>query len=193
MMCRLFKSTTLLLVIFSLLSGFSRAQEVYICVWTNPERTMTRIFPQAADYRTATKKISEQELKLIEARLGDKLLPGQRETYQYYKMLDSSGSAIGYIIAASQKGEFGAIEFVFGLDSDLKIKGMYIQRARERDREFRQAEFLEQFTEIHITDADTLAIGKDIVAQETVGTKAIVLGVKKELIAFDVLKGSAVD
>lgn len=149
---------------------------------------MTRIFPQAADYRTVTKRIGEQELKLIEERLGDKLLPGQREVYQYYVMLDSSGSAIGYIIAASQKGEFGAIEFVFGLDSNLKIRGMYIQRARERDREFRQAEFLEQFTGIHISDADTLAIGNDIVAQETVGTRAIVLGVKKELIAFDVLK-----
>jgi len=186
-MYRLFKSTILLLALFSLLPGPCQAQEVYICVWTNPERTMTRIFPQARDYRTVTKKISPQALKTIEDRIQSKLLPGQRETYQYYEMLDDRGNHLGYILAASQKGEYGAIEFVFGIGLDFTIKGIYIQRARERDTEFKKPEFLEQFIGKNIKDADTMEIGKDITAKNTIGTAAVVSGVKKELIAFEEL------
>lgn len=186
-MHRLFKSIIFLLALFSVTPGPAAAQEVYICVWTNPERTMTRIFPEAKDYRTVTKKISPQELQTIEDRLKAKLLPGQRETYQYYEMLDSNGDLLGHILAASQKGEYGAIEFVFGIDLDLKIKGIYIQRARERDAEFKKPEFLEQFIGKKLKDADTMDIGKGITAQTKIATAAVVSGVKKELVAFDEL------
>lgn len=186
-MYRAFRCIIFLLVLFSLTPRPIVAQEVYICVWTNPERTMTRIFPEAKDYRTVTKKISLQELRTIEDRLKAKLLPGQRETYQYYEMLDDKGKLLGYILAASQKGEFGAIEFVFGIDLNLKIKGIYIQRARERDTEFKKSEFLGQFIGKKLEDADTMEIGKDVVAKTTGAAAAIVSGVRKELIAFDEL------
>ena len=148
---------------------------------------MTRIFPEAKDYRTVTKKISPQELQIIEDRLKADLLPGQRETYQYYEMLDAKGNLLGHILAASQKGEFGAIEFVFGVALNSRIKGIYIQRARERDVEFKKAEFLEQFIGKGVEDAQTMEIGKGVVAKTTVATSAIVSGVRKELIAFDEL------
>ncbi len=182
-------------VIFSFLPVKSFTQELYICVWRNPERTMTRIFKEAKDYRTITKKITSSQLEIIEKRLGSKLLPGQRETYQYYEMLDATGAVLGYIIAASQKGEYGAIEFVFGLDGEKKINGIYIQRARERDKEFKKEEFLKQFITKSIKDIDKLEIiepstekrGEGIKAKKTVGTKSVLLGIKKELVAFDKL------
>ena len=183
----IFRFIIFLIALFNLMSQVGFAQEVYVCVWRNPERTMTRIFKDATDYKTVTKEISSEQLKTIEKKLGDKLLPGQRETYQYYEMLNSTGAVLGYIIAASQKGEYGAIEFVFGLDINRKINGIYIQRARERDKEFKKEEFLKQFQSIGIEDIDKLEIGKIIKAKKTVGTTAILLGLKKELIAFDVL------
>ncbi len=188
-MYRLFKCIIFLLALFSAAPEHAAAQEVYICVWTNPERTMTRIFPEAKDYRTVTKKISPQKLQLIEDRLKAKLLPGQRESYQYYEMLDDKGSLLGYILAASQKGEYGAIEFVFGIDLDLKINGIYIQRARERDAEFKKPEFLEQFIGKKVEDADTIEIG----TQTKGATAAILSGVRKELIAFDELVLQQID
>ena len=181
-----FRSTGFLLGLFSLiLTTLVSAQVVYICVWRNPERTMTRIFPQARDYKTVTKKISTQTLKIIEERLGSKLLPGQRETFQYYEMIDARGDLLGYIVAAAQRGEFGVIEFVFGLDRDRRINGIYIQRARERDSEFRRKEFLEQF--IGKSVGDKIQIGKDIETEKTIGTLAVILGIRKELITFDEL------
>jgi Na+-translocating ferredoxin:NAD+ oxidoreductase RnfG subunit len=183
----LFRSIGFLLGLFSLILTSVSAQEVYVCVWRNPERTMTRIFPEARDYKTISKDISPQKLEIIEKRLGSRLLPGQRETYQYYELVDTKGSLLGYIIAAAQRGEFGVIEFVFGLDLDIKINGIYIQRARERDREFSKREFLEQFIGKGIEDVDKMEISKDKTIKKTIGTTAVILGIREELITFDEL------
>jgi hypothetical protein len=75
----LFRSIGFLLGLFSLILTSVSAQEVYICVWRNPERMMTRIFPEVKDYKTISKAISPQKLKIIEKRLGSRLLPGQRD------------------------------------------------------------------------------------------------------------------
>lgn len=183
-----FRSTGFLLGLFSLiLTTLVSAQEVYICVWRNPERTMTRIFPEARDYKTVTKEISPKMREIIEERLGSQLLPGQRETFQYYELLGGNGKLLGYIIAASQRGEFGVIEFVFGLDRTRRINGIYIQRARERDREFRKKEFLEQFIGKSVQDVDKMELSKDITAKKTIGTAAVILGIRKELITLDTL------
>lgn len=177
------KFTVFLGIVFNFLSGPAFCQETYICVWRNPERTMTKIFPKSADYRTVTKNIFKEQRDRIELRLGAELLPGQREQYQYYEMLDSQGGILGYIIAASQKGEYGAIEFVFGLSVDRKIIGMYIQRAREKDKEFKQDSFLTQFMGKGFEDESNL--GQLIKARMTVGVGAVIAGVRKELITFD--------
>ena len=181
----LYRFIGFLVILFSLISETAFSQEVYICIWRNPERTMTKIFPQAKDYKTVTKKISKEKREQIEKRLGSQLLPGQREQYQYYEMLDDKGNLLGHTIAASQKGEYGAIEFVFGLDKEYKIIGIYIQRAREKDKEFKKKEFLEQFTGKMIKGVENLE--KLIKAKKTTGTSAVILGIRKELIAFDEL------
>lgn len=163
------------------------AQETYICVWTNPERTMTRIFADAKDYKTITKKITKEQREKIEKKLGSILLPGQRESFQYYELLNAKGATLGHIIGASQKGEYGAIEFVFGIDKENKIKAIYIQRAREKDTEFKKVEFLKQFIGKTMKDMEKVELGKDIKAKNTIGTKAVVLGIRKELITLDIL------
>ncbi|MBD3315158.1 MAG: hypothetical protein GF344_05180, partial [Chitinivibrionales bacterium] len=75
---------------------------------------MTKIFPDAKDYLTVNEKISPQQLTTIEKKLGYEVLPGQRDVFQYFTMTGENGDPIGAIIAVTQKGEYGAVEVVFG-------------------------------------------------------------------------------
>lgn len=175
----LFKFTSLIAIIFSF-AEIAYAEESYMCIWRNPERTMVRIFPDAMDYKTINKKITSQNLQKIEDKAG-KLLSGQRDIFQYYELI-AEGKSLGYIFASTQKGEYGAIEFVFGLDKEDKITAIYIQRSRERDKEFKKKEFLDQFIGKSLKDIVSLEF------KSTPGTQAVVSGIKKELEAFEVLK-----
>lgn len=154
-----------------------------MCVWRNPERTMTRIFPDARDYTSVTARISAEQRAVIEKTLGYELLPGQQDQFQYYQMLDAAGSIIGTIIPSTQKGEFGAVEFVFGLGPDTTIKGLYIQRARERDQAFKDRTFLDLF--IGRSAADRQAIQQVDGGGSTPGKQAVIRGLFKELITMD--------
>ncbi len=146
---------------------------------------MRKIFKDAKDYKTMTKKISEEQLARIENKIGFDVLPGQREIYQYFEMTGSGGETIGNIIAVSQKGQYGAVEFVFGIDNSNIIKEIYIQRARERDNTFKKREFLGLFPGKGLDDIDL--IGKLYKGKKTPGTTAVIRGIKKALAAFDVL------
>lgn len=186
-MNRSFRFTISILLFFSAAGiGNLPAQEVYQCVWRNPERTMTRLFPGAKDYKTLTKRISESQLRAIEEKAGA-LLPGQKQAFQYFEMLSSGGTVIGYTLAATQKGEYGAIEFVFGLNAHRIITGIYIQRARERDGEFKKADFLNQFIGKSIADIERMKTRAGITGKKTAGTSAVIAGIVKELVALDVL------
>jgi hypothetical protein len=146
---------------------------------------MTRLFPQAKDYRTVTLPISAAQLAVIEQKSGGPVLPGQRDQFQYYAMLDDKGEVIGYTAAVTQKGEFGAIEFVFGLDRQFRITTLYIQRSRERRNRFKEEAFLQRFVGKGLPDAATL---RDPFGNEgDHGTRAVVAGLRKELAAFSVL------
>ncbi|MBD3244162.1 MAG: hypothetical protein GF331_26460 [Chitinivibrionales bacterium] len=146
---------------------------------------MTRIFPDAKDYLTVNEKISADQLKAIEETLGFEVLPGQRDVFQYFKMTGENGKRIGTIIAVTQKGEYGAIETVFGLDTNLVIKGLYVQRARERDQRFKKREFLDLFVGRKAEEA--LSFGKLYTGDTTPGTTAVIRGLKKALVTYDIL------
>ncbi|MFW5785248.1 MAG: hypothetical protein ACOCW1_03595 [Chitinispirillaceae bacterium] len=170
------------LLIFSAANAF--AQEQFLCVWRNPERTMNKIFSDANDYRTVNLSISSQQRKEIEKKLGSELLPGQQENLSVFEMTDRAGEKIGTIMAVTQKGEFGAVEFVFGLDLEGKIRGMYIQRARERDKEFKKREFLDSFKGKALADVEEMA---PKFKEASIAVRAVILGVRKELIAYNYL------
>lgn len=180
-----FRLISIFLLFFSL-PVLVPAEETYVCIWRNPERTMMRIFPEAKDYRTIKKKINLEQLKIIEERAG-KLLPGQRELFQYFELKDIGQRPLGNIFASSQKGEYGAIEFVFGIDNNKKINGIYIQRSRERGNGFKKKEFLNQFIGKRITDIEDMEKEKTIKTDSSTGCQAVLSGIKKELAAFELL------
>lgn len=157
-----------------------------VCVWRNPERTMTIIFPEAGDYKTITKTISKEKKEIIEKRLGESLAPGESKDWIYYEITDKKVKTLGYIIADAEKGEYGVIEMVMGITPDGKTVGLYIQRSREKDKEFKSDEFLRQF--IGKTVKDPIQIGKDIkIASISIPVKGVILGVRKMLMFYDEL------
>jgi tRNA/tmRNA/rRNA uracil-C5-methylase (TrmA/RlmC/RlmD family) len=156
-----------------------------VCVWRDPERTMIRLFPKAKDYETIDRKISNQQRDRIEEQLGKPLDPGEREGWIYYKIRGQKGETLGYILTDAEKGEYGVIEIVMGITTDGKSIGLYIQRARERNKEFKSKEFLDQF--IGKTKSDPIQIGNDIKAKTSLPTEQIAYGVRKMLVMFDEL------
>ncbi|MBD3317945.1 MAG: hypothetical protein GF344_19345 [Chitinivibrionales bacterium] len=146
---------------------------------------MTKIFPNAYDYRTVNEKIAPKQLAAIEKTLGFEVLPGQRDVFQYFTMTGEKGEPIGTIIAVTQKGEYGAVEIVFGFDTSMVVKGLYVQRARERDRRFKKREFLDLFVGRNAKDA--LSFDKVYTGEATPGTDAVIRGLKKALVAYDIL------
>lgn len=144
---------------------------------------MSRIFPDAKDYVTVNLKITPAECEAIEKELGFKLLPGQRDRFQYFKMNGEGGKQIGVIIAGSQKGEYGAIEFVIGIDTTGTLKDIYIQRSREKDQSFKERSFLDLFQNIKMTDV--MGIKNLYKGPESKGTTAIIQGVMKEIVTYN--------
>lgn len=146
---------------------------------------MARIFPDAKDYITVNDPISPEQLKAIEKHTGFPLLAGQRDKFQYFKMTDATGKTIGVIIAATQKGEFGAIEFVTGFDTTGVIKGIYVQRSRERDQQFKDRAFLDQFIGKPINDYKRIrSLSSDTTS---VGKRAVIEGLIKEFVCYNEL------
>ena len=174
------------LVVLVFLLFISSTVYADVCVWRNPERTMIKIFPDAGDYKTITKIISEEKRKIIEERLGEKLAPGESKDWIYYEITGSKSETLGYIIADAEKCEYGVIEIVMGISTDGKVKGVYIQRSSEKEKEFKSREFLEQF--IGKTINDPVQMGGDIKAEsQSIAVKAVILGVRKMLIFYDEL------
>lgn len=157
-----------------------------VCVWRDPERTMAKIFSEASDYKTITKIISTEKKEIIEKRLQDVLTPGESKDWIYYEITGSPGDTLGYILADAEKGEYGVIEIVMGISPDGKVKEIYIQRAREKDKEFKSNDFLQQF--IGKTINDPIQINNDIkITNESLAVKTVILGVRKMLIFYDEL------
>lgn len=172
--------------LFSLLLLFAPSvSHADVCVWRDPERTMSRLFPNANDYETIDRKISSEKLRLIENRLGRPLGTGERENWVYYRIRGNNAETLGYVLTDAEKGEYGAIEIVMGITPDGKVIGVYIQRARERDREFKSKEFLDQFVEK--TKEDLIRIGKDIRAESSLPLEQVAFAVRKMLVMFDEL------
>jgi len=147
---------------------------------------MTRIFPEAKDYTTVNRSITPKQLAVIESKTGVALLPGQRDKFQYFRMTGAGGKEIGTIIAASQKGAFGAIEFVVGVDTTGIIRGLYVQRSRERDQTFKERTFLDQFIGTSMHDYKKFAGFHK--GEKTAGTDAIIQGLVKEFVTLDVVR-----
>ena len=162
-----------------------------VCVWRDPDKTMTRLFPEAHDYRTVDVKISPEQRARIEKRLGRALTSDESTDWTYYVLIAGDGKPIGIVSADSEKGEYGAIEIVVGFDPDGRTRGVYIQRSRERKAsDLAAPAFLSQFS--GKPASDSLDVGGTIkpVDGAEVASREIAYGVHKMLVfRVELVKG----
>lgn len=148
------------LVVTLLLVGAGLAH-ADVCVWRNPERAMTRLFPQAADYTTLTVKLTAGRVAVIEQMLGSPLDPSETHEMNFYRITDRAGAHLGTVMALAGKGKYGAIEVVTGIDPQHRIVGAYIQQSRERvTQAISSPAFLGQF--VGKSAHDSLTPGRDL-------------------------------
>jgi len=154
-----------------------------LCVWRKPDQDIKQFFPGADTYKTEIKSPGSKRAA-IEKRLGRKLDADESE-FKFYRIIDG-GKTIGTIMTHLGKGEYGAIETVVAVDSSGKIKGVGIQRDREKKRaELRGDKFLGQFD--GKTASDPLQVGKDIkpIPGAEQSSEAVAFSVKKLLVVYD--------
>ncbi|WP_156895468.1 hypothetical protein [Massilia putida] len=153
-----------------------------VCVWRDPEQTMTKIFPEAKDYRTVDVRLTPALQARIETAIARKLTPGEADSWTYYSLVGAGGKPVGIVLADAEKGEYGVIEMVMGIDLSGKIRQLYIQRSRERKaKELASPAFLHQFDGKNA--ADTFEIGRTVTPVDgaDLASREIAFGVKKML------------
>lgn len=158
-----------------------------VCVWRDPDRAMSRLFPTARDYKTVDVKISADALARIEKRLGKPLDPGERDNWIYYAIAGTKGELLGHVLTDAERGEYGAIELVMGVDPAGKTTSIYVQRSRERDKVFKSRDFLARF--VGKTVADPVRLSKDIEGARAIATEQVAFSVRKMLVIYDELRG----
>ena len=167
-----------------LLALSTPAARADVCVWRDPEKTMTQLFPEARDYKTVDRKISSAARARIEQLLGRKLESGESENWTHYTLVGATGSVLGSVIADAEKGDYGAIEIVLGIEPDGRVRGVYVQRSRERkSKELSAPAFLAQFSGRKVGDASDDATLQVVAGAET-ASREIAFGVRKMLVFY---------
>ena len=168
--------------------SFTTAAQADVCVWRDPDQTMKKIFPEAKDYRTVDVRLTPALQGRIEAAIGRKLTPGEADSWTYYTLVGAGGKPVGTVLADAEKGEYGVIEMVMGIDLTGKIRQLYIQRSRERkSKELASPAFLHQFD--GKTVAEAFEVGRTVTPVDgaDLASREIAFGVKKMLVFHDVL------
>ena len=167
----------ILFIVTLLLSNVAQAD---VCVWRDPERTMIRLFPEAKDYKTEVYKLKPDQIERIEALAGMPLHSTEKVEYNLYA-ITADGRTLGWVLALAGTGEYGVIETVVGLDADHSIRGVYLQRVRERKRKaLKSADFLGQFR--GKTQQDSLDI-KPVAGAEKASTE--ITRLVKKMLAYE--------
>jgi len=174
--------TRFLFISLLLLSSWAQAD---VCVWRDPERTMVRLFPEAKDYKTEVYKLKPDQIDRIEALAGMPLHSTEKVEYNLYA-ITADGRTLGWVLALAGTGEYGVIETVVGLDADHRIRGVYLQRVRERKRKaLKSDDFLGQFR--GKTQQDSLDI-KPVAGAEKASIE--ITGLVKKMLAYEAVLNS---
>lgn len=157
-----------------------------VCVWRDPERTMARLFPEARDYRTVVYKPTPAQVARIGSLAGQPLTPDEAREFNIYEITDGK-RVIGKVLALAGPGEYGTIETVMGIGPDQRVRGVYIQRIREKQRTAIQAQtFLGQFRGKSL--APPLKIDPPVGAEQPA---QVVIGLVRKMLAFNQVLATA--
>lgn len=158
-----------------------------VCIWRNPDKDIKKIFPKATSYKSIIRRYNKRQKEIIERLIKKELDPDETEFTFYHIYMNKK--KIGSVLTHTEKGQYGAIEVVIGLDSLNRVQKVLIQRDREiKSKELRDENFLNQF--IGKSYKDTIEINKTIkpVKGAEKASEAVSFSVKKMLIVYEILK-----
>ncbi len=158
-----------------------------VCIWRDPDKDIKKIFPQATGYKSVVRRYNKKEKEIIEKLINKELDPDETE-FTFY-LIFMNKKRIGTVLTHTEKGQYGAIEVVIGLDSLNRVQKVLIQRDREiKSKELRSENFLNQFKGKSFKD--TIEINKTIkpIKGAEKASKSIAFSVKKMLIIYEILK-----
>jgi hypothetical protein len=107
-----------------------RGENSSVCPWREPQRDLRTLFPEATEYVTETRILS-QFMGPIHKRL-NRPMTVDENPLRIYRATDGT-RAKGAILVKRVKGEHGGIELVTGIDPQGRVCGVLIQSQREPD------------------------------------------------------------
>lgn len=190
------------------LLSFIMAADLYAavgCDLNDPDRDVKRLFPSSTGFKTVyvsiDRKGGDRLLGEIEERLGDRF-KGLFETadvpYTIYEIYRGK-EIIGYIHGVNQKGQYGGIQVILGLDTSGVITAFYYQKLTSRQaKKLKEPAFGRQFIGLSLKNfyGYDVSSGKSVQGslvdriknpdtEADVDFRASLRGVKKNLILMD--------
>ena len=124
------RSTTTHSVAEGELKQSPRGEDSPICPWREPQRDLKTLFPEATQYVTETRILS-QFMGTIHKRL-NRPMTVDENPLRIYRATDGT-RRMGAILVKRVKGEHGAIELVTGIDPRGRVCAVLVQSQREPD------------------------------------------------------------
>jgi hypothetical protein len=161
-----------------------------VCPWREPQRDLKTLFPEATQYVTETRILS-QLMGTIHQRL-DRPMTVDENPLRIYRATDGT-QAIGAILVKRVKGEHGAIELVTGIDPRGRVRAVLIQSQREPDLVAQAItnwlpHFAGKTAESPLQPANDLP---EVLPEARVTANAIAEGVRSGLIVFSFAENAA--
>jgi Na+-translocating ferredoxin:NAD+ oxidoreductase RnfG subunit len=155
-------------------------------VYLSPKQAMREIFETVVMVDTVVTVLSREEQAALHERLG-RTTPG--DTLVVLHPRDKEGDLLGYAVIADEVGKYRPITFMVGTEPDLRVRGVEVLVYREsRGSEVRRSRFLRQYR--GKDGGDPIRTNRDIinVAGATLSVHALNHGVKRALLALEILR-----
>ncbi len=107
----------------------NNAAAVAYCALRDPVAAIHELFPDSTSFKSSVGTVGPDIRGALRSELPFDFYFNEFGKHTLYTIFDS-GSPVGLAHARSELGEWGVDEFVWGLDLDLKIRGLYFQRTR---------------------------------------------------------------
>jgi len=126
------KSLTWLTVTLIIIGiGFSNnASAVAYCALRDPVAAIHELFPGSTSFKSIVGNVGPEIRRVLRDELPFDFHFNEFGRHTLYTIYDR-GTPIGLAHARSELGSWGLDEFVWRLDLDLRIRGLYIQRTRD--------------------------------------------------------------
>jgi len=99
------------------------------CSLRDPVVAIQKLYPSATNHRSVVRPITAQTRRLVANKLPFTLHTNEIGKHTLYEALDNS-RPIGLIQARSELAKWGLIEVAWGINPDMTINGLILQRCR---------------------------------------------------------------